>query len=519
MADSTLTTIMVGLLDENPANPRKTFDDGKLAELAESIKSVGLLQPIVVRPTRKRYEIVCGHRRVRAAKLAGVFEVPAIVRKLTDREAGYAALVENGQRADVAPLEEGAAFDALVQLGEDVANIAATVGHPPRYVKDRIKLQQLSETLRPALASGQLPLGGALLVATLPRERQDELAKKALKPDPAAKAWTVDAVRNAVLQSSVALSKALWGLDDATYTPIACTSCTSRSDAQAELFAGSYVATDAACLLRQCWDAKREQYFARKAAEGYTIHKELNPPLGWVHPSWCIGVGQLTWGEVAAAETPKLLLNNEWASGRVEWLHQPTILAQLEREGRPALIAVETPESKEAAKAREAARLEAYDDDVTQLGYLLEQVVSEASDDEVMRAATVALIQLAARNLWSFDAILLRRWGFSPLNNRAAFGDTAEGTLLPDSSPEAVRKLFADALAIIVRELAGHNSRAAYRQLCKLSGVVVEKEDLDESDGEGDGEGDGDDQYDDEGDLDPEDDDTGDTDADGVVEG
>ena len=105
MADSTLTTIMVGLLDENPANPRKTFDDGKLAELAESIKSVGLLQPIVVRPTRKRYEIVCGHRRVRAAKLAGVFEVPAIVRKLTDREAGYAALVENGQRADVAPLE------------------------------------------------------------------------------------------------------------------------------------------------------------------------------------------------------------------------------------------------------------------------------------------------------------------------------------------------------------------------------------------------------------------------------
>ena len=101
-------------IDANPNNPRKAFAEDALKELSESIKELGVLQPITVRPLDGGYQVVCGERRWRAANLAGLTEIPAIVRELNDEEAMDIAITENLQRNDVSPFEEADAFQFLI---------------------------------------------------------------------------------------------------------------------------------------------------------------------------------------------------------------------------------------------------------------------------------------------------------------------------------------------------------------------------------------------------------------------
>ena len=110
----TIRNISINLIDNNTAQPRTSFDDDKLAELSESIKTHGIVQPILLKKIGNRYKIIAGERRFRAAKLAGLTEIPAIIKDLIEREIQEVALIENLQRVDLNQIEEAAAIRELM---------------------------------------------------------------------------------------------------------------------------------------------------------------------------------------------------------------------------------------------------------------------------------------------------------------------------------------------------------------------------------------------------------------------
>ena len=145
-----IINIPIGAIQPSPRNPRKTFDEADLKELADNIKQQGLLQPITVRPMLDGcYEIVCGERRYRAwcllVKDGGQVsvEIPSIVREMTDEQAFDAMITENLQRKDVDPMEEAFAFAQLVAMGKTIEEIALRFGKSKRFIADRIRLDKL----------------------------------------------------------------------------------------------------------------------------------------------------------------------------------------------------------------------------------------------------------------------------------------------------------------------------------------------------------------------------------------
>lgn len=173
----------LGELRESPMNPRKRFDAAGLEELTASIREKGVLTPLLARPVPgwnvapyppgRHYEIASGHRRFRAAKAAGLEEVPVVLREMTDPELLEVLVVENNQREDVHPLEEAAGYQALMKsAGYDVARIAARVGRSAKYVYDRIKLLALTKEAQQLFLDGKFTAGHAILLARLKPEDQ-----------------------------------------------------------------------------------------------------------------------------------------------------------------------------------------------------------------------------------------------------------------------------------------------------------------------------------------------------------
>lgn len=151
----------------NPNNPRKVFDSVALEELSASIIEKGVLQPIVVRPfsdaeNGTEYQLVCGERRWRAAGMAGLFEIPAIIRDLTDDEAMDVAITENLQRKDVSPLEEANAFNYLLDKGSSIADLCGRFGKSEFYVRGRLKLLSMNEDFRKLLDAGTISISQAM---------------------------------------------------------------------------------------------------------------------------------------------------------------------------------------------------------------------------------------------------------------------------------------------------------------------------------------------------------------------
>jgi ParB/RepB/Spo0J family partition protein len=159
----------------SPLNPRKHFDEGKLRELAQSITGAGMIEPVIVRPNGSpgTFEIVAGARRYRAAQLAQLETVPAIVRELTDAQVLEIMVVENNQREDVNPLEEGDGFARLLKLGYDLDRLAERIGRSKKYIYDRIKLLELEPTARRLLLDGRMSAGHGILLARLKPEDQE----------------------------------------------------------------------------------------------------------------------------------------------------------------------------------------------------------------------------------------------------------------------------------------------------------------------------------------------------------
>lgn len=173
--------LSVAMLEESPTNPRKTF--AGLEELADSMRKLGCLQPIIVRPLPAGgYQVVAGHRRVRAAKLAKLDTLPAEVRPLTDAQVMEVQLAENLQRSDLSPLEEAEGYEWLHrEIGMTVDQIAQKLGRTKATIYGRMKLLDLSPTCRKALAEGKIPMSVAAPLARCGRHVDQEKALKAIR--------------------------------------------------------------------------------------------------------------------------------------------------------------------------------------------------------------------------------------------------------------------------------------------------------------------------------------------------
>ncbi|PZQ79439.1 MAG: chromosome partitioning protein ParB [Ancylobacter novellus] len=171
--------VPVSFLRANPNNPRRTFGEEDLEDLAASIRERGVIQPIVVRAVagaRDAYEIVAGERRWRATQRAGVHEVPIVVVEVDDREALEIAIIENVQRADLNPLEEAAGYQALAeQFGYSQNDLARVIGKSRSHVANTVRLLKLPESVKEYLADGRLSAGHAR--ALLTQEDPEGLAR------------------------------------------------------------------------------------------------------------------------------------------------------------------------------------------------------------------------------------------------------------------------------------------------------------------------------------------------------
>ncbi len=173
MEDSnSAVAIKVSDMEPNRAQPRKSFDDEALAELADSISKHGVLQPLLVRPLiGGGYQIVAGERRWRAARMAGVQEVPAVVRDLSESEVMQLALIENLQREDLNPLEEAGGYHALIEeYGFTQEDVARTVGRSRPAVANALRLLALPEDIREMVGEGVLSAGHARTLLSFPDE-------------------------------------------------------------------------------------------------------------------------------------------------------------------------------------------------------------------------------------------------------------------------------------------------------------------------------------------------------------
>lgn len=170
-----ISSVMLALIKPSPTNPRKKFDDSKLQELAESIKEKGVLQPILVRPLPQQgYQLIAGERRFRAAKLAGLRVIPAVVKELDDLAALEIQVIENDQREDVLPTERAHAYRQLLKAGRTIQQIAAKVGKSETTIRDALRIADLPEKAAEAADSGVISRAVAQLIGRVPNEKTRE---------------------------------------------------------------------------------------------------------------------------------------------------------------------------------------------------------------------------------------------------------------------------------------------------------------------------------------------------------
>lgn len=249
----------------SPSNPRKHFDEAYLAEMAETIKSHGILQPITVRPNphhkagKPIYEIVVGECRWRAAKLAGLAAIPAFWRELDDKQVLEIQIVENLQRRDVHPLEEAEGYDRLMKThGYQAEQIADKIGKSRSYVYARLKLCALCKPAREAFFAGTLDASTALLVARINGDKEQKRAIKEITEGYGGRPMSYrDAQRHLRHKFTLSLQQATFPPDDATLLPAAgaCSACPKRSGNDRDLF-GDIEEADV-CTDPHCFEQKR----------------------------------------------------------------------------------------------------------------------------------------------------------------------------------------------------------------------------------------------------------------------
>lgn len=272
--------VSLALLTESPTNPRRSFDEAGLKELAETIRTQGVLSPLLVRPKDERhFEIVFGARRYRAAQLAESPTVPVRIKVMSDAEVLEAQLIENLQRRDVHPMEEAQGFKALLDLEEptySIEQIAAKTGKSPAYVAQRVKLTELTEAVIEAFYRDEIGVGHALLLAKLPADKQDEALQACFREDWAATSerkakrilLPVRSLQTWIEQNILLLLKdAPFDKREAHLVAIAgsCVDCPKRTGHNKLLFAD--LGKQDACTDPSCYQAKVDAHVAKTVAE------------------------------------------------------------------------------------------------------------------------------------------------------------------------------------------------------------------------------------------------------------
>jgi ParB family chromosome partitioning protein len=182
--DSTDALKMIGVdqIRRGTYQPRRLFDQELLQELADSIKTQGMIQPILVRSFAGAFELIAGERRWRAAQLLGLSEVPAIIREMPDQSVAAVALIENIQRKDLNPLEEAAAFERLCdEFGMTHKSVAESVGRSRASVSNLLRLLELHDEVKVLVDKGEIEMGHARAILGAPKEQQYEIAKQVVK--------------------------------------------------------------------------------------------------------------------------------------------------------------------------------------------------------------------------------------------------------------------------------------------------------------------------------------------------
>jgi len=269
--------ISLSLLSESKTNPRRIFEDAALKELAETIRSQGVLSPLLVRPvTENGFEIVFGARRYRAAQLAEVDTVPVRIKQMTDAEVIEAQLIENLQRRDVHPMEEAQGFRALLDLEEpkySIEQIAARTGKSALYIAGRLKLTELIPAVVDAFYKDEIGVGHALLLAKLQPTQQEQALPHCFRED-----WSgAGKNRNILLpvrnlqfwieqNVMLILKDAPFNKRDAQLVPTAgsCADCPKRTGHNKLLF--SDLGKQDACTDPACYQAKVSAHVAQVIA-------------------------------------------------------------------------------------------------------------------------------------------------------------------------------------------------------------------------------------------------------------
>lgn len=258
-----------GMLHPSPTNPRKTFAEEPLQELAESIKQHGIMQPIVVREmpeamrlqlgTEARLEIVAGERRWRAANIAALPTVPVLLRELTDEQVISLQIIENLQREGLSAIEEAEGYEVLRKQGMSAGQIADSVGKSKAYIHAKLKLLELCPEGRDKLRAGELSESVALLVARVPTSLQARAVARVCETDHWGNRPSVRAAAG-ILKNNFTqrLSRAHFAQDDEMLIPHtgACTHCPKRLENDADV-----------CTDPICFKEKQElHYLQRRAA-------------------------------------------------------------------------------------------------------------------------------------------------------------------------------------------------------------------------------------------------------------
>ncbi|SEG55991.1 ParB/RepB/Spo0J family partition protein [Bryocella elongata] len=328
MSERQIVEIPIAEIRPSSTNPRRTFDEAKLQELAASIREHGVQTPVLVRwwGGESSYQLVYGARRLRASELAGKVTVPCEVREMTDAEARDAQIIENLQRADVDPVEEAQAFGELLEASGSIAAVAARVGKEQSYIAKSLRLNALTLPSSDALRARLITIDHALLLARLAETEQNAALKWTLDHSAGAK-MTVEKVLEERLarvaqeaedrkeaeaegerrfrhytwepqsvvklkawieaESGILLSRAPWSLTEEDYLlpdvgP--CSECPKNTKANAPLF-GDLVMGEATCTDGACFAAKTAgfvQIEMRKAGHDEQAKpKVLVPRLSW----------------------------------------------------------------------------------------------------------------------------------------------------------------------------------------------------------------------------------------------
>ncbi len=290
-----LAMVPIDQIAESLHNPRKTFDAAALQELASSIAATGVHQPLLLRPlpgsraadtfARRRagaplptFELVCGARRLRACHIAGVAQVPSLIRELTDTQALEAQVIENLQREDVTPLEEAEGYQVLMSSGPLTADQVATkIGKSRSYVYSRIKVLDLCPQGREALRKGGIDFSRALLAARIPDEALQikALAYMTRKDYGGDTPSYRECAAHVQSQYMLDLSKARFKITDAALLPDAgsCKDCPKRTGANPDLFTDVKGAD--VCTHPPCYHAKEQAHTDAQAAQaqakGHTV--------------------------------------------------------------------------------------------------------------------------------------------------------------------------------------------------------------------------------------------------------